>query len=109
MDISTSELDSLIAQTAALTWEDPSSQLETLSPELVSEEFFPLVGHVISQKTHNNQFMNVALTRAWSCANPFSFAILGPNTFLFKFSKQEHITCILKQITWNVNGSLLAL
>jgi hypothetical protein len=40
---------------------------------------------------------------------PFSFAVLGPNLFLFKFSKQEHLSRILDQITWNVNGYLPAL
>jgi uncharacterized membrane protein YbjE (DUF340 family) len=40
---------------------------------------------------------------------PFSFAHLGPNRFLFKFSKQEHVDKILKYITWNVNGYLLTL
>lgn len=53
--------------------------------------------------------MNAALIRAWSFANPFSFGVLCPNTYLFKFSKQEHINRILKQITRNVNGSLLAI
>ena len=52
--------------------------------------------------------MNVALTKAWFFAKPFSFAILGPNTFLFKFSEKEHISKILSQV-WNVNGCLLAL
>jgi hypothetical protein len=38
-------------------------------------------------------------------AFPFSFAVIGPN----KFSKQEHIDKIRKQVTWNVNGCLLTL
>jgi hypothetical protein len=108
MDISTRDLDSLIAQTTYLTWEDPSSQLETLTPELVNEAFLPLVGQIISQKAQNNQTVNVALTKTWFFATPFSFAILGPNTFLFKFSEKEHITKILKQV-WNANGFLIAL
>jgi hypothetical protein len=40
---------------------------------------------------------------------PFSFAPIGPNKFLFKFSKQDHLNRILKQSTWNVNGFLLVL
>jgi hypothetical protein len=63
MDISSQDLDSLIAQTAALTWEDPSSQLETLPHELVNDELLSLVGQVISQKTLNNQSVNAALTK----------------------------------------------
>ena len=54
MDVATQDIDSLIAQTVALTWEDPSSQLETIPQELVSSELLPLVGQVISQKTQNN-------------------------------------------------------
>jgi hypothetical protein len=64
MDISSQDLDSLIAQTAALTREDPSSQLETLPHELVNDELLPLVGQVISPKTLNNQYVNAALTKA---------------------------------------------
>jgi hypothetical protein len=48
------------------------------------------------------------LTKAWFFAIPFSFAVLGPNTFLFKFSDEEHISKILSQV-WNVNGFLLSL
>jgi hypothetical protein len=38
----------------------------------------------------------------------FSYAVLGPNLFLFKFSKQEHITRIINNV-WNVNGYLLSI
>jgi hypothetical protein len=98
--ISNRAIETLIAQTTALSWEDPSSQLETLPQELTSE-LLPLVGQIISQKTQNNQTVNATLTKAWFFANPF-FAILSPNTFLFKFSK-EHIAKILSQV-WNVNA-----
>jgi hypothetical protein len=108
MDATTQDIDSLIAQTTALTWEDPSSQLETLPKELVTSELLPLVGQVISQKTQNNQFVNAALTKAWFFSIPFSFAILGPNLFLFKFTKKEHITRILKNV-WNVNGFFMTI
>jgi hypothetical protein len=63
----------------------------------------PLVGQVISQKTQNNQSVNATLTKARFFAIPFSFAVLGPNLFLFKFTKKEHTTRILKSV-WNVNG-----
>jgi hypothetical protein len=96
-------VDALIAQTEALSWEDPSSQLESLPSVPVIEECLPLYGHVISQKTHNNQSVNAALIKAWDFAVPFSFAILGPNKFLFKFSKQAHIEKVLKLVTWNVS------
>jgi hypothetical protein len=106
MDIQ--DVDSLIAQTAALSWEDPSSQLETLPQELIPSEVLPLVGKIISQKTQHNQTVHAALVKAWFFANPFSFAVLGPNLFLFKFSDQSHISRILSNV-WNVNGSLLAI
>jgi hypothetical protein len=83
--------------------------LETLNSDLVPDDHLPLVAHVISQKIHNNQAVYSSLTKAWSFALPFSFPVLGPNLFLLKFSKQEHITKILAQTTWNVNDSLLAL
>ena len=35
--------------------------------------------------------------------------MLGPNKYLFKLSKPEHSTKILKQVTWNVNGFLIIL
>jgi hypothetical protein len=72
------------------------------------DELLPLVGHAISQKTQNNQSVNVGLIKALFFASPFFFVVLSPNIFLFKFSKKEHITSILKQI-WNVNGFLITL
>jgi hypothetical protein len=48
------------------------------------------------------------LTKAWFFAIPFSFVVLGPNIFLFKFTEKDHISRILKQV-WNVNGFLMAL
>jgi hypothetical protein len=108
MNTVTQELETLIAQTAAISWEDPSSQLETIPLEQAASELIPLVGHIISQRTQNNQTVNGALIKAWFFANPFSFAVLGPNMFLFKFTDKEHISKILGQV-WNVNGYLLAL
>jgi hypothetical protein len=103
------DLEALISQTADLSWEDPSSLLETIIPNPAAEECLPLVGILISQKIHNNQSVNAALIKAWDFAVPFSFAPLGPNRFLFKFSKKEHLARIQKFSTWNVNGSLLTL
>jgi hypothetical protein len=34
---------------------------------------------------------------------------IGPNKYLLKFSKKEHIDKINQQVTWNVNGCLLTL
>ena len=48
MDPSQVDLEVLIAQTEALSWEDASSQLETLTPAMAFEEALPLVGHIIS-------------------------------------------------------------
>jgi hypothetical protein len=109
MDPSQVDLEALIAQTEALSWEDPSSQLETLTPDMITKTAPPLVGHIISQKTLSNHLVYAALNKSWPFAIPFSFSSLGPNLFLFKFSKLEHTTRILAQVTWNVNGSLLAL
>jgi hypothetical protein len=64
METTTPDIDSLISQTAALTWEDPNSQLESIPLEQGSSELLPLVGRVISQKTLNNQSVNAALTKA---------------------------------------------
>jgi hypothetical protein len=90
------DIESLIARTEALSWDDPSSQIESLSAEVVSIECLPLVGHVIFHKTHNNQSVYAALSKAWEFAVPFSFAVLGPNKFLFKLSKPDHLARIQK-------------
>jgi hypothetical protein len=50
MDAATQKLETLIAQTAAISWDDPSSQLETIPLEQVDSELIPLVGHIISQR-----------------------------------------------------------
>jgi hypothetical protein len=80
------DIDTLIAQTAALSWEDPSSQIESLTLELSADECLPLVGHIIFQKTHNNQSVHATLSKAWDFAVPFSFVVFGPNKFLIKLS-----------------------
>jgi hypothetical protein len=103
------DLESLISQTEALSWEDPSTQIETIQTKSPSQACLPLIGLLISQKTNNNQSVQAALNKAWDFAVPFSFAPIGPNKFLFKFSKQEHLNRILKQTTWNINGFLLVL
>jgi hypothetical protein len=64
MEPTTPDIESLIAQTAALTWEDPSSQLESTPLELGSLDLLPLVGKVISQKTQNNQSVTAAFTKS---------------------------------------------
>ena len=79
MDPSQVDLEALIAQTEALSWEDPSSQLETLTLAMTFVEALPLVGHIISPKTLSNQLVYVALTKSWPFAVPFSFSTLGPN------------------------------
>jgi hypothetical protein len=102
-------MEDLIALTEALSWEDPSSQIETILVDTVMHDSLPLLVHIISQKTHNNEAVNAALTKAWDFAIPFSFVALGPNKYLLKFSKKEHIEKINQQVTWNVNGCLLTL
>jgi hypothetical protein len=92
-------MEALIAQTKALSWEDPSFQLETLTHAQVTEDYLPLVGQLISQKIQNNQSVHAALNKAWDFAVPFSFASLGPNKFPSKFSNQIHLEKILKQPT----------
>jgi hypothetical protein len=103
------DINSLIAQTEALSWDDPSTQIDSLTTKTIKDESLPLVGHIISHKTHKNQSVFAALSKAWEFVVPFSFAVLGPNKFMFKLSKSEHITRIQKQVTWNVNGSLTIL
>jgi hypothetical protein len=64
MEKTTPDIESLIEQTAALTWEDPSSQLESIPFGQGFTELLPLVGKVISQKIQNNQSVNVALSKS---------------------------------------------
>jgi hypothetical protein len=103
------DIEALISQTEALSWEDPSNQIETIPINNTPNACLPLVGQLISQRTNNNQTVHAALNKAWEFALPFSFAVIGPNKFLFKFSKQDHLDRIQKQFTWNVNGYLLSL
>jgi hypothetical protein len=101
------DIESLIASIEALSWDDPSSHIASLSAETVTDACLPLVGHVISIKTLNNQSLFTALSKAWEFATPFSFVVLRPNKFLVKLANPEHIARIQKQVTWNVNGFLI--
>jgi hypothetical protein len=58
------DMESLIARTKALSWDDPFSQIASLSTETTPDACLPLVGHVISLKTQNNQFVYAALSKA---------------------------------------------
>jgi hypothetical protein len=49
MDLSQLDMNSLIAQIEAFSWEDPASQLETLLSEHVPADHLPLVGRDISK------------------------------------------------------------
>jgi hypothetical protein len=82
-------IELLISQTKALSWENPSTQIETTPKQPPSNECLPLIGLLISQKTNNNQSIQVALNKAWDFAGPFSFTAIGPNKFLFRFSRQD--------------------
>jgi hypothetical protein len=73
MDPSQVDLEALIAQTEALSWEDPSSQLETLTPDMKFEEAPPLVGHIISQKTLSNHLVYAALNKILAFCYPILF------------------------------------
>jgi hypothetical protein len=103
------DLESLISQTEALSWEDPSTQIENTPTNTPPQTCLPLIGLLISRETNNNQSVQAALNKAWEFAVSFSFAPIGPKKFLFKFSKQDHLNRILKQNTWNVNGFPLVL
>jgi hypothetical protein len=102
------DIELFISQTEALSWVNPSTQIETTPKQTSSKECLPLIGLLISQKTNNNQYVQAALNKAWDFAVPFYFAAIGPNKFLFGFSKQDQLDRILKQTTWNVNGFLLS-
>ena len=102
------DIESLISRTEAFSWENPSTQMETTPKQASSNECLLLIGLLISQKTNNNQFVQADLNKAWDFAVLFSFAEIGPNKFLFIFSKQDQLDRILKQTTWNVNGFLLS-
>jgi hypothetical protein len=90
------DINSLISQTEALSWEDPSTQIESKPTNTPSQACFPLIALLISQKTNNNQSVQAALNKAWEFAVPFSFATIGPNKFLFKSSNQAHLDRIFK-------------
>jgi hypothetical protein len=83
------DIVSLISQTEALSWENPSTQIENTPKQPSSNECLLLIGLLISQKTNNNQYVQAALNKAWDFVVPFSFAAIGPNKFLFRFSKQD--------------------
>jgi hypothetical protein len=109
MENSTIDLATLIAQTEALSWNDPSSQLTTLSDENQPEDILALVGFVVNPKPCITKLVFDALKKSWPFASPFFLEAQAKNIYLLTFSHPSHITKILKQVTWNINGSLLVL
>jgi hypothetical protein len=104
------DLDTLISQTTALSWDDPISHLESIISAAPSEESFALVGKIIAQKPPIPIKVKASLNKAWEFAVPFSFQTTNdPFKFIFSFSQKHHVSKILKLSTWNVNILLLVL
>jgi hypothetical protein len=99
------DLDTLIAQTVALSWDDPAS----LTSEDQPISNLGLFGFSITPKLQNINMVKDALKKAWSFAIPFRTVAYARNKFIFTFTKPDHVSRILQQVTWNVNGSLLIL
>jgi hypothetical protein len=103
------DLETLISQTSALSWDDPSPSLASLPPETAIDNTLALVGFSIAQKHQTLKIVREALNKAWSFAIPFSIQVHARNKYLFVFKHPNHIRKILSQVTWNINGSLLIL
>ena len=65
------DINSLIAQTETLSWDDPFTQIDSLIAETVKDESLPLVGHIIFIKhTTTNQFLQ-PFPKLGSLMSPF--------------------------------------
>ncbi|GLT65414.1 hypothetical protein SLA2020_378490 [Shorea laevis] len=85
MDPLTFDLDTLISQTEALSWNDPTAQLATLPSEILPEESLALVGSVLSNKTLTAKIILEAMSKAWDFAVPFSLEVHDKNLIIFNF------------------------
>lgn len=103
------DLDTLISQTSALSWDEPVNHLSQ-NADATTEGPFALVGKIIAQRPIIPLQVEASLIKAWHFAVPFSFQTTNnPYKFIFTFTQRHHKTRIMKQPTWNVKSSLLVL
>jgi hypothetical protein len=83
MDVVQLNIQALIAKTEALNRDDPSP-LETIPIKHPQQEFFGLIGKLLSVKPPNSHWVRETLLTAWKFASPFEVEALPFEKNLFK-------------------------
>lgn len=88
------DLETLISQTVALSWDDSTP----LSFENQPIANIGLFGYSITPKQQNSKMVKEVLNKPWSFAVPFHMVVHARNKFIFTFNHPNHVSKILKQV-----------
>ncbi|KAF5477689.1 hypothetical protein F2P56_004306 [Juglans regia] len=102
MNPSNSNLEKLITQVEALSWNDLNLEPEPEVAKNFSE--LALVGKLVSMKALNRQTFHATIRASWSFVPHLSIEDVGENTFLFTFASHQEKHRVLDNRPWNFKG-----
>lgn len=109
LDPQEQDLNLLIRETQALSWEDVSRHLVIDPVKVEQKVLISLVGRLAFKKILYKPALLEAIRSAWHFAYDLKIKAGGPNTFIFHFGSPSHKECVLFQSPWNMKGFLLIL
>lgn len=101
------DMEQLIHQTEALSWED--LHLSLGSDFAKEENELALIGKIVATRPLNRISLHASFRAAWSFLSKFHIEDLEENLFLFTFQSAGDKMWIFNQIPWNFKGHLLIL
>lgn len=68
-----------------------------------------VMGKILANRVFSYSMVVSTLKVAWSFLKEFTTKEMEPNTFLFRFSKQEDQEKVLATTPWNIRGNILVI
>lgn len=96
------EIDQLICQARALSWNDLQLELEENTANTRSN--LTLIGKLIASKPLNLNTFHAFIKAVWSFVTGLVIDDIDTNTFLFIFPTQQEKERILENRSWNFKG-----
>lgn len=96
------DLELLISQTEALTWDDIVLEPAIETATIISNH--ALVGKLVSSKPLNKHTFHTTIKSVWSFILGLHIEDLGPNTFPFTFPTSQDNDRVYNQRPWNFKG-----
>ncbi|KAK9275171.1 hypothetical protein L1049_022432 [Liquidambar formosana] len=98
------EISQIISQTALLSCEEISLELDPVSELGVNATNLSLVGKIVADKVVNVMAIKAVINRAWGMKHGVSISNLAPNTFRFGFYNSQDRSRALNTGPWSISG-----